>query len=83
MTADAIDRLFAERMTAVRNARRLSGNRLAAKLGRHERFIYDIERRHRKVSVGEAIEICAALGVDLIAMADAEVPLATLLGGDR
>lgn len=81
MNSDAIDRLFAERLGAVRAGRGQSGKAVAAKLGRHERFIYDIESRRRKVSIGEAVLICAALGVDPIAMADAEVPLETLLGG--
>jgi ribosome-binding protein aMBF1 (putative translation factor) len=83
VSAAAADRLFAERMRAVREARGWGGLNLAARLGRHERFVFDIEKRHRKVSIGEALEICAVLGVDLAKMLDPGVPLETLLGGDE
>ncbi|GIE30135.1 hypothetical protein Ait01nite_031800 [Actinoplanes italicus] len=45
------------------------------------RFVVDIERRRRKVSVGEGRAICAVLGVDLARMLDPGVALETLTGG--
>ncbi|HEX5771369.1 MAG TPA: helix-turn-helix transcriptional regulator [Nocardioidaceae bacterium] len=81
MSADATDRLFAERLQAVRNARGLSGKNVAARMGLHERFVHDIERRRRRVSVGEGLALCAVLGVDLAQMLDPAVPVETLTGG--
>jgi ribosome-binding protein aMBF1 (putative translation factor) len=81
VSADATDRLFAERMRDIRQARGWGGINLAARLGRHERFVFDIEKRHRKVSVGEGLAICAVLGVDLAQMLDPAVPMETLTGG--
>lgn len=78
---DATDRLFAERLRPVRHARGWSSARLSAELGRHVRFVVDIERRRRKVSVGEGRAICAVLGVDLDRMLDPAVALETLTGG--
>ncbi len=80
-TAEAADRLFAERMRVIRKARGLGGQNLAARLGRHHRFVYDIELRHRRVSIGEAVAICAALGVEPLHMSDAGRPVETLIGG--
>jgi ribosome-binding protein aMBF1 (putative translation factor) len=83
VSADTTDRLFAERMRDIRQARGWGGISLAARLGRHERFVFDIEKRRRKVSVGEGLAICAVLGVDLAAMVDPGRSLESLLGGDQ
>jgi transcriptional regulator with XRE-family HTH domain len=81
VNTDATDRLFAERLRPVREGRGWSAIGLAARMGRHVRFVTDIEKRHRKVSVGEGLAICAVLGVDLAQMLDPAVPVETLTGG--
>ncbi len=81
MNSDAIDRLFAERLPVVRGARKMSAQTLAARLGRQQQTVYDIEKRRRRVSIGEAVLICAALGVDPLHMIDAGRPVETLIGG--
>jgi transcriptional regulator with XRE-family HTH domain len=83
VNTDATDRLFAERLRPVREGRGWSAIGLAARMGRHVRFVTDIEKRHRKVSVGEGLAICSVLGVDLAAMLDPDRSLESLLGGDQ
>jgi ribosome-binding protein aMBF1 (putative translation factor) len=80
VNTDATDRLFAERLRPVREGRGWSSIRLAAEMGRHVRFVHDIEKRHRKVSVGEGLAMCQVLGVDLAQMLDPDVPVETLTG---
>lgn len=83
----ATDALFAERLKAVRQARRWGSRDLALRLGQHVQFVQTIERGHphtrsrRRVTIGEAVAICAVLGVDLAQMLDPDVPLESLLDG--
>jgi transcriptional regulator with XRE-family HTH domain len=83
----ATDALFAERLKAARQARGWGSRDLSIRLGQHVQFVQTIERGHphtrsrRRVTIGEAVAICAVLGVDLAQMLDPEVPLETLLGG--
>jgi transcriptional regulator with XRE-family HTH domain len=80
------DTLFGQRMRAVRQARGLSSEALARRLGQHVQFVVAIERGHsqsrkrRRVSVGEGLAICAVLGVDLAQMLDPDVLVETLTG---
>lgn len=79
---DASDRLFAERLLVVRQARGWNAVPLSQRLGQHVQFIASIEsRRARRVSVGEGLAICTVLDVDLAQMLDPDVPVETLLGG--
>jgi transcriptional regulator with XRE-family HTH domain len=83
------DTAFADRLRPVREARGWTAVDLARRLGQHVQFIVTIEcprsnnRKRRRVSVGEAVAICAVLGVDLAAMLDPDRTLASLLGGDQ
>lgn len=57
-------------MVAIRRHRGLSQQRLADACGIHRAAVAAIEGDKRTVSLGEAIGICAALGVNLAEMVD-------------
>jgi transcriptional regulator with XRE-family HTH domain len=78
---DDTDALFTQRLTAVRQARGFGAQSLSLRLGQHKQFVAAIEKRGRRVSVGEGLAICQVLGVDLAQMLDPAVPVETLTGG--
>lgn len=62
------DTRFAERLPTVRRVRGLTQEQVAATVGINRSAIAEIETGRRGVRLGEALDLCAALGVDLAEM---------------
>lgn len=62
------ERRFSARMVNIRKMRDLTQHQLAAGCGLHRSVIAAIETGGRGIRLGEAIVLCAHLGVDLGAM---------------
>lgn len=65
-----IERRFGERMRMVRQARGLSASRLAERVGVDVFAVQRSETGQRGMRLGEAVLLCAALGVPLMDMID-------------
>jgi transcriptional regulator with XRE-family HTH domain len=87
----ATERLFAARLQRLRRAKNLTSRELSARAGVTEHVVYQIEaalrgaKRSRRTTIGEAVALAKALGVDLAHLIDPHVTHVTvpLGGGDR
>lgn len=84
MSAAEVDRRFAQRLRVLRRRRGMTGPELAAAAGLPEQAVYRIEAgaspAPRRATIGEAVALAEALGINLAHLVAEDVPCVTLGG---